>query len=207
MNFFITGSDTGVGKTYFTALLTQAARRAGLGTVALKPFCCGSHQDVEILSEAAENELRMEEINPVYFDLPTAPLAAARAENRMVDLMMVGEWFRKIRQEQESVLVEGAGGWLVPLTPTETVADLAVMLDLPVLVVVANKLGCLNHTLLTVESIRAHGLTCAGLVLNTLSSEQTPATQTNKTLLEDCCDAPVLFELQPGQDHVSLGVV
>ncbi len=206
MNYFITGTDTGVGKTFFTALLTRALRRAGFDTGALKPICCGPREDVHILRAAAGGELTPEEINPVFFDLPVAPLVAAREENRNVDMDALAAWFQRLRSSRRSWLVEGAGGWLVPITPEKTVADLAALIGLPVLVVVANRLGCLNHTLLTIECIRAHGLKCAGLVLNNLTEEQTPATQTNKKILQECSDVPVLFEIHPGQQSLELAV-
>lgn len=206
MNYFITGTDTGVGKTFFTALLTRAARRAGFDTVALKPVCCGERDDVELLGAAAGHELPAEDINPLWFQAPAAPLVAARRENRAVDLEMLGAWFRRHQGRRRSLLVEGAGGWLVPLADGKTVADLAVLFGLPVLVVVANRLGCLNHTFLTVESIRARGLTCAGLVFNTLSAEDSVATATNRAMIEEFCDAPILFEIQPGQAALDLAV-
>ncbi len=202
MNYFVTGTDTSVGKTYVTALLARSLRQTGLDTVALKPACCGSREDVEILGKACDDVLLPDEINPWWFQAPAAPLVAARLENREIDFAALETWFLKLRGQYRSLLIEGAGGWLVPLAPGKSVADLAVLFNLPVLVVVANRLGCLNHTLLTVESIRAHGLQCAGLVLNTLSDEQSVATETNKRMLEECCEAPVLWEIAPGQDRV-----
>lgn len=206
MNYFITGTDTGVGKTFFTALLTRALRKAGFDTAALKPICCGPREDVHILRAAADEELTPDEINPVALELPAAPLVAARAENREVDLAMLVPWFHALRTRHRSLLVEGAGGWLVPVSENKTVADMAALFGLPVLVVVANRLGCLNHTLLTVESIRARSLTCAGLVLNTLTEERDAATQTNKKILQECCDVPVLFAIHPGQQSLELAV-
>jgi len=206
VNYFITGTDTGVGKTFFTALLTRSLRRAGFDTGALKPICCGPREDVHILRAAADGQLTPDEINPVFFDLPVAPLVAARADKREVDLDGLSAWFQRLRPQRRSWLVEGAGGWLVPITREKTVADLAAIIGLPVLVVVANRLGCLNHTLLTIESIRARGLECAGLVLNNLSDEQTFATQTNRGILQDCTDVPVLFEIHPGQQSLEIAV-
>lgn len=206
MNYFVTGTDTGVGKTFVTALLTRALRRAGFDTVALKPMCCGPRDDVEILQEAAGNELSADEINPLWFEAPAAPLVAARKENRAVDLAVLQTWFQKHREERRSLLVEGAGGWLVPVAEGKTVADLAKLFGLPVLVVVSNKLGCLNHTLLTVESIRSRGLECAGLVLNTTTDEQSVAVETNKRILQEFCDLPILFEIRPGQSRIELAV-
>lgn len=206
MNFFVTGTDTGVGKTFVTALLTRALRRAGLDTVALKPICCGPRDDVDALCAASDQELSPDAINPCWLQAPAAPLVAARKENREVDLDGLTGWFRQHRVRRRSLLVEGAGGWLVPVATRTTVADLAVAFDLPVLVVVANRLGCLNHTLLTLESIRARGLTCGGLVLNTLSAENSVATETNRQILREFCDVPILFEVGPDQASLELAV-
>lgn len=199
MNFFITGTDTGVGKTFFTALLTRAMRQAGFGTVALKPLCSGSREDVDILHRANDCVLSENAMNPYWFTTPVAPLVAARLENRAVDFCGLETWLADVRKNHPSVLVEGAGGWLVPVSSRHTVADLAHLFGLPVIVVVANRLGCLNHALLTIESIRARGLTCAGWVLNSLAGSTGPAETSNRQMLSEFCEAPFLGELQPGQ--------
>ena len=206
MNYFITGTDTAVGKTYVASLLTRALRGAGFDTVALKPICCGSRDDVETLCAASDNELSADASNPVWFQNPVAPLVAARIENRDLDLETLVAWFAHHRNRRRSLLVEGAGGWLVPLTPQATVADLAALFGLPVLLVVANRLGCLNHTLLTIESIRAHGLECRGIVLNTLPGNPNVATDTNRSALEEICDVPILFDIRPDQRRIELAV-
>ena len=206
MNYFITGTDTAVGKTYVASLLTRALRTAGFDTVALKPICCGSRDDVEALCAASDNELSADASNPVWFQNPVAPLVAARMENRDLDLAALATWFAHHRNRRRSLLVEGAGGWLVPLTPQATVADLAALFGLPVLLVVANRLGCLNHTLLTIESIRAHGLDCRGIVLNTLPGNPNAATETNRRTLEEICDVPILFDISPNQRKIELAV-
>lgn len=206
MRCFVTGTDTGVGKTYVTALLTRSLRRAGLDTVALKPICCGPRDDVDALCAASEHELTPDETNPVWLEAPAAPLVTARRENTVIDLATLDRWFEGIQAGRNSLLVEGVGGWLVPVAPGQTSADLAEMFGLPVLVVVANKLGCLNHTLLTLESIRARGLTCAGLILNSLTDEASVATETNREILQEFSEAPILFEVKPGQMSVELGV-
>jgi dethiobiotin synthetase len=203
---FVTGTDTGVGKTYVTALLTRALRAAGLDTVALKPICCGPRDDVDALCAASEHELTADETNPVWLAAPAAPLVAARQEKTQVDLGALDRWFTAIQAVRNSLLVEGVGGWAVPVAPGQTSADLAEMFGLPVLVVVANKLGCLNHTLLTLESIRARGLPCAGLILNSLTADDSVAAQTNRVILREFCEAPILFEVAPGQTSIALGV-
>jgi dethiobiotin synthetase len=206
VNYFITGTDTAVGKTYVASLLTRALRRAGFDTVALKPICCGSREDVEALCAASDNELSPDICNPIWLQTPVAPLVAARMENRELDLAALAAWFEHHRQRRRSLLVEGAGGWLVPLTPKGTVADLAAHFRLPVLLVVANRLGCLNHTLLTVESIRTRGLECRGIALNTLPGTPDAATQTNRRTLEEICDVPILFDIAPDQRKIELAV-
>ena len=197
MNLFLTGTDTGVGKTFTTALLTRALRQAGHGTLALKPICSGERSDVEILRDASGQILSLDETNPVWLQAPAAPLVAARLENRTLSLDVFVEWFASLSAKHPSLLVEGAGGWLVPVTDTETLADLAVRLALPVIPVVANRLGCINHTLLTLESIRARGLACPGIILNHLSPPADPAPHTNAQILSR--PTQILLEIHPGQ--------
>ena len=206
MNYFVTGTDTHVGKTYVASLLTRALRRAGFDTVALKPICCGSREDVETLCAAADDELSPDSCNPIWLQTPVAPLVAARMENRELDLPALAGWFEHHRKRRRSLLVEGAGGWLVPLTPQGTVADLAALFGLPVLLVVANRLGCLNHTLLTIESIRARALECRGIALNTLPGTPNAAMQTNRRTLEEICDVPILFDIGSDQRRIDLAV-
>jgi len=200
MNFFITGTDTNAGKTFVTALLTRALRARGFETIALKPLCSGERSDVEILQAASDHRLTLDETNPVWLREPAAPLVAARLENRTLSLDALEAWFRTLSEKHSSLLVEGAGGWLVPITPTETIADFAARLALPVVLVVANRLGCINHTLLTLESIRARGLQCPGIVLNTLSTTEDIATRTNREILEQ--HTPILLEVHPGQSEI-----
>lgn len=208
MKAFVTGTDTGVGKTFATALFTRALRRAGLDTIALKPVCCGPRDDVEILHEAADRELTLDEINPVWLRTPVAPLVAAREENTQISLPALRDWFSNVSSGRRSVLVEGAGGWLVPVTDGVSIADLAVMFQLPVLVVVANRLGCLNHTLLTLESIRARGLVCSGLILNRLNHDLSDeSVRSNRAILEELAGVPILAEIEPGQQSLDFAVV
>jgi dethiobiotin synthetase len=200
MNLFITGTDTNAGKTFVTALLTRALRARGFETIALKPLCSGERSDVEILQAASDHRLSLDETNPVWLKEPAAPLVAARLQNRSISLDALVDWFRHLSSKHPSLLVEGAGGWLVPITSTETIADLAARLSLPVVVVVANRLGCINHTLLTLESIRARGLHCPGIILNTLSSTDDIATRTNREILEQ--NTPILLDVHPGQTEI-----
>jgi dethiobiotin synthetase len=200
MNLFITGTDTNAGKTFVTALLTRALRGRGFETIALKPLCSGERSDVEILQAASDHRLTLDETNPIWLREPAAPLVAARLENRTLSLDALEAWFRNLSEKHSSLLVEGAGGWLVPITSTETIADLAARLSLPVVVIVANRLGCINHTLLTLESIRARGLHCPGIILNSLAANLDVATRTNREILEQ--NTPILLEVHPGQTEI-----
>lgn len=204
MNLFLTGTDTNVGKSYVAALIVRALRSAGRNSVGLKPICCGGREDAELLHAAAEGAIALNEINPVWLRTPAAPFTASLIENRHIDLALVRESFTHARQTYESVIVEGVGGWLVPITRDYGVADLAAEFRLPVAIVVANKLGALNHALLTVESVRARGLECAGLILNHTTPEEDIATTTNRGVLEEVAGVPILLDVAYGQRGVKL---
>jgi len=166
MSLFITGTDTGVGKTRVAAMLVSALRASGTDAVGFKPICCGGREDAEALAAASGGAAILDDVNPVWLRPPVAPFAAAMIEGRMVDVALVREKFAQLRSTHEAVIVEGAGGWFVPVTRDFSMADLAAEFELPVLVVAANRLGVINHTLLTVAAIRACGLRCAGVILN-----------------------------------------
>ena len=209
MNAFITGTDTGVGKTYVTARLIRRLRAQGLDTVGFKPICCGSREDAEILRAAADDALSLNEVNPVWLRTPAAPYTAALIENRAIDLALIRETLAALRARYSSVLVEGVGGWLVPVQTDYTMADLAREAGLPVIVVVRNRLGALNHAALTVQQVKANGLSCAGLILNDAApspESQEEANQiamvTNRSVLEEWLRIPILYSVGTGQEEV-----
>jgi len=164
--FFITGTDTGVGKTWFTCWLVRTWRGHGHQAAALKPISTGDRRDAVLLGDASGQALSLDETNPVHFREPAAPLLAARAENGSIDFAALNRQIASRGSTFSHLAVEGVGGWRVPLAPGYEVRDWARDLRLPVVVVALNRLGVLNHTLLTVESILTAGLTCAGVVLN-----------------------------------------
>ncbi len=206
MRAFLTGTDTGVGKTFVTALLARALRRAGLDTIALKPICSGDRRDAEILRAACDGELELDGVNPLWFQKPAAPYLASRHEGRTISIPALESWFRSVSAGRKSVLVEGAGGWLEPIADGMLVADLAVVLGLPVIVVVADRLGCINHALLTIESIRSRGLECRGLILNSIARKSSDAKLGNRELLEAFAGVPILFEITPDQLAIELAM-
>jgi dethiobiotin synthetase len=199
MRLFITATDTDAGKTYVTCLLLEALKSQGRRAAGFKPFCCGGREDSVALLKASAGGLTIDELNPVWLKTPASPYAAALIENRLLDLERVSEAFHELTHSYENVLVEGVGGWEVPLAPRYTAADFAESLGLPVIVVVNNKLGALNHTILTVEGIQARRLKCTGLILNHVSDERDPASIPHRMILEDMLDVPVLGEVMHGE--------
>jgi dethiobiotin synthetase len=204
MSFFITGTDTGVGKTYVTRLILEALRNEGIDAVGYKPIACGDRDDAAILAEASGG-LELAEVNPVFLNTAVAPYVGAMLENRMVAPAECIAGFHQLAAKHARVLVEGAGGWEVPLAPNYRVSDLAADLNLPVIVVAANRLGALNHLLLTIQAIRARGLVCAGIILNQLEDEMDTAMITNKGIIEDLSGIPLLAHLIHGQDFLDAG--
>ncbi|BCX47301.1 ATP-dependent dethiobiotin synthetase BioD [Haloferula helveola] len=203
MSWFVTGTDTGVGKTYFSSLLIRALREARVDAVGYKPVCCGDRDDAVALSEASAG-LDIDTVNPVHLQAPVAPQVAAMLSNMEINPSSLVASFKLLEKEHQKVVVEGAGGWRVPLVEGYDMADLATDLALPVIVVVGNRLGALNHTILTVEDIRASDLEVAGLVINNLQEEQDTAAITNKGVIEKLTGAPIIAEIIHGQDFVDV---
>ena len=203
---FITGTDTGVGKTYVTRLIIETLRAAGIDAVGYKPVACGDRADATILAAASGN-LSRELVNPVFLKPALAPLVAGMLTNQPINPTELMAGYERLAADHASVLVEGAGGWEVPLATGFRVSDLAVALGLPVIVVAANRLGCLNHVLLTVAAIQARGLTCAGVILNQLEDEMDTAMITNKGVLESLAGVPLLAHLIHRQDYLEPEVV
>lgn len=173
--FFITGTDTGVGKTLVSAALLLNARAFGLRAVGVKPVSAGCtrvngrlvNDDALLLQRLSSVQLDYADINPVTFEPAMAPhIAAARAGVTLNAATLAAHVSRVDAEGHDVVLVEGAGGWLVPLNDQESMADLAIWLGYPVILVVAMRLGCLNHALLTAQAIQAAGLPLAGWVAN-----------------------------------------
>ena len=195
MSLFITGTDTGVGKTHTAIQLLRLLRASGTRCAGMKPICCGDRRDAELLLAAGSKGLRIEEINPVWLKTPAAPLVGSLTEGVNIDIERILASFRALQNRVEHVLVEGVGGWLVPIRSDYFVSDLAVEMALPVLVAAQNRLGCLNHTALTVRSIAAHGLPCVGVVLNGPPDPSDVAAVTNLDILRKIVDPPLLSGL------------
>lgn len=169
--YFVTGTDTGIGKTHITCTLLHAARRQGLTTVGMKPIAAGTeadgrNDDVTRLLAASSVKPPLEWVNPYLYDPFIAPHIAAREAGWPIDIAVIGQAFARLSALAELVWVEGVGGFRVPLDEQLDAADLAQALNLPVVLVVGMRLGCLNHALLTVEALARRGLSLAGWVAN-----------------------------------------
>lgn len=208
MDFFITGTDTEIGKTYVTAALLRDLRARGMAPMGYKPLACGDRSDPRSMREAAGAPgLSLDLINPIYLRAATAPYIAAELEQRTISIPELVEGYRRVAAEYSPVLVEGAGGWEAPLAPGLTMADLAVALQLPVILVVGNKLGAVNHAIMTAQAIRARGLECRSIVLNHMGEEWDAASVTNRRLIEEFSHLPVGAELIHGQDTIDSAAV
>jgi dethiobiotin synthetase len=206
--WFVTGTDTGVGKTLVSVALLHAARAHGLRTIGLKPIAAGAewhagalrNSDACALQAAATEALPYETVNPVVLEPPIAPhLAAAVAGLELHAELLARHCHEALRTPHDFALIEGAGGWRVPLNATQTLADLAIALRLPVVLVVGMRLGCINHALLSAEAIRRDGLVLAGWVANQVDPGM-PRCAENLLSLDQRLQAPRLgfIPWQPG---------
>lgn len=194
MSYFVTGTDTGVGKTLVSCALLHGFRLRGRRAVGMKPVAAGcvagdEHEDVRQLRAAGNVPASMAQINPYCFELATAPLLAAQGAS--IDFSRIAEAFSGLKEQADVVIVEGVGGFIVPLNAGQDSADLALQLGLPVIMTVGLRLGCLNHALLTAETIAARGLKLAGWVANILDTDMILPNE-NIELLQQRLNAPLL---------------
>ncbi len=206
---FVTGTDTGVGKTLISAALLHALAARHLRVVGMKPVAAGTqtvngveaNDDVIALRAASTLRVPPELDNPVLLPDPVSPHIAAARAGVPIDINRLVACYRQLAQLADAVVVEGAGGFHVPLSAAETGADLAQALGLPVVLVVGLRLGCLNHALLTAEAIRARGLTLAGWVANHIDPAML-AQNDNLAFLRTRLQAPLLATVpwQPAPD-------
>ena len=178
-SYFVTGTDTGVGKTLVSCALLHAFAARGLQVAGMKPVAAGCRregaslisEDVELLQAAGNLRLPLGQVNPYAFEPPLAPHIAAAQAGVHIALSTIVAAFDALRSQADVIVVEGVGGFRVPLNAREDTADLAALLGLPVILVVGMRLGCLNHALLTAEAITQRGLTLAGWVANQIDPD------------------------------------
>lgn len=216
-NYFITGTDTDAGKTLITQALLIKAAAQGLKTLGLKPVAAGGmvdipnsdkqgNDDAVKLMAASTQALPYAQVNPVLFAEPIAPHIAAEKAGRNITLSSLSGYVRGAMMTPADLrLIEGAGGWMVPLNGRQPLSGLATELKLPVILVVGMKLGCLNHALLTARAIRADGLEIAGWV-GTQVDEDMSCVEENLSSLKGMMGAPCLGFV-PYQKSIELNAV
>lgn len=201
--FFVTGTDTGVGKTLIACALLHFYAQAGLRTVGMKPVAAGAenvegvlrNEDVVALNAAANVAAPPELVNPYCFAEPIAPHIAAAKAAVTIDIDRIIRAYRSLSALADCVIVEGAGGFRVPLTRSADMGHLAASIGLPVIMVVGMRLGCLNHALLTAEAVRAAGLRLHAWVANHAAAQPMAYAKENIAALEERLDAPLLAQV------------
>jgi len=199
MDCFVTGTDTGIGKTFVTVALLQALAARHLQVAALKPLAAGLgrydeetiNEDVALLRRASSVRLPLEVINPYAFQAPTAPHLAAELAGAHINLAIIEQAYRRAQSQAQVLLVEGVGGWCLPLNDQQMLCDLVKHLGLPVLLIAGIRLGALNHTLLTARAILADGCELLGWVANMVDPTYAYA-QATVAALEARIAAPLL---------------
>ena len=199
-SFFITGTDTNIGKTAITCSLIAKCIEEGFRAGGMKPVAAGCHiengymisDDVKKIIEVSNVDLNIKEINPYSFELPIAPHISFKSNE--IDIHLIKKYLRSFENKMDYLFIEGVGGYAVPLTETFTTADLVENLDIPVILVVGMKLGCINHALLTVESILNKKQKLCGWVANRIDGEM-QADEENFSFLKEKIKAPCLGEV------------
>jgi dethiobiotin synthetase len=196
---FVTGTDTEVGKTVVATAMVRSLVQAGHRIAGMKPIAAGvdatptgpQNPDAAALKAAANVTAPYDLVNPYCLKLPASPHIAAENEGISIKLAPIVQAFGQLTRTSDLVVVEGAGGWHAPINESETMADVAAALDVPVILVVGLRLGCLNHALLTAQAIEARGLTCAGWIGNHVQPSFAHADE-NITTLQARLPAPLL---------------
>ncbi|MCZ6804005.1 MAG: dethiobiotin synthase [Proteobacteria bacterium] len=204
---FITGTDTGVGKTRFTVILMEALKKQGHQVAGMKPIASGAilddgsliNEDARLIMHHCSKVTRYDLINPVVFEPPVAPHIAASQKKEIVDLDKIIASYGQLASNDRFVVVEGIGGWRAPISDNKSIVDLVRMLDLPVILVVGIRLGCINHAILTVEAIRTDGVNLCGWVSNQLDKDYLFKQETIDTLNERL-DCPQIADLAYKKD-------
>ena len=209
--FFVTGTDTGVGKTHVACKLIRDYVAQGYKTIGMKPVAAGGdlvngkwvNDDVLKLEQASNVKAPRELINPYSFKEAVAPHIAAEIVGIEIKIDVIKEAFQALSKLADIIIVEGAGGFLVPLNDHQSMADLPAALDIPVILVVGMKLGCINHSLLTVEAIKARGLKLHGWVANQIEPDMDFYNNNIATIAEKIhLNSMFLSEFQPNQSKI-----
>lgn len=205
MGFFVTGTDTEVGKTLVSGALILKLGEKGINTIGFKPVVAGTYinsngqvlnEDLETLRIASKLPLGKLDLCPYVLDEPAAPHLVAAQSGLKLEMAIIMRALNAVQAQSDAVVVEGAGGFLTPLTDSTDLGDFAQQLGLPVILVIGMRLGCINHALLTLEAIKSRKLQIAGWIANSLSTEM-PFLNENIKSLQSRIDAPFLGRIPP----------
>jgi len=217
--YFITGTDTSIGKSWCAAALIWKLRQQGYTVTGMKPIASGCvetaeglrNEDALLLQQLSSIPMPYDEINPYAFEPAIAPHIAAKQAGIHIDLDVIKQHFKTLSTHSDFTVVEGVGGWQVPLNNQQTIADLAITLELPVIMVVGLRLGCINHALLTANQIQQSGSHLAGWIANSIEPDMSEQLSNIETL-RDMISAPLLgttpylkqFDQQQMADAINL---
>jgi dethiobiotin synthetase len=201
--YFITGTDTEVGKTFIAAGLGAAAKEEGLNVGMMKPISCGGIEDAVIYRRRVGLADPIDLINPVKFRQPLSPFAASKTEKIRLDLEKIRRNFRSLTKYRDFVLVEGLGGAMAPVKKNYFVADMIKDFDIPAIVVARAGLGTINHTLMTIDVLKIRKVKIAGIILNGYDGEE-PSQISNAAVIEELSKVPVIGRIKARSSFGSL---
>ena len=191
--FFITGTDTGVGKTLVSCALIKEFQRRQIKALGLKPICCGDRADTLKFWELSDRKIPINLINPIHLPYPVAPVSQPCPPWPTLLRRVQRAFLKCVTKDTRILLVEGAGGLLCPITRKQTMRELAKTLHLPLVLVARDRLGVLNHTLLTLEAAQSAGLKCAAIVLNRIKQKSDSSSNTNRHALSQLTNIPIYY--------------
>lgn len=173
--FFLTGTDTNVGKTVASCAILESGREYGYTTVGYKPIASGSgkifssvlrNKDALLLQKYSSLNLDYNEVNPINFSQKTSPNIASNITKRKIDFQIITKGLNRLKKKSNLIIIEGVGGWKTPISDNKTLSDWVISENIPIILVVGLKLGCINHTILTIDSIKNSGLPLIGWIAN-----------------------------------------
>jgi|Deesub1362B_J571_1020462.scaffolds.fasta_scaffold00107_32 dethiobiotin synthetase len=198
---FITGTDTGVGKTIIASAIVRVLKARGISVAVMKPIESGCRREGDVLipldgvmlKEMAENDITLEEVTPFRFENPLAPMVASEIEGTEVDERVIYDTIKELQEKYDYIVVEGVGGLMVPVKQRLMIVDIVRDTGLPLLIVASNRLGVINHTVLTVEAAKRRGIDIIGVVLNTPNpSRDDISLETNPLVLRRVLEVPLV---------------
>lgn len=197
-SYFITGTDTDVGKTYVTAGIAAAMKKMGIDVGIMKPFAAGTvqnrgykSQDVQLLSKAAQVNDAEELVNPYFFPIPASPFTAMQNLGLEIDIKIVLNRFKKLSTMHDVLLVEGIGGIMTPILKNYFVTNLIKEMDLETIIVTSSRIGTVNHIIMTIKMCQNYGIKVRGIIINNLNSSGYP-THELKRDIEELTETPVI---------------